>query len=67
MAVQRIYKGMPVEFEHDEFGWVRGVAVRASPNGEEWLVKIKGDERWVVPTELYEVGAPRPRRNDSGY
>lgn len=67
MAVQRIYKGMPVEFEHDEFGWVRGVAVRPSPNGEEWLVKIKGDERWVVPAELYEVGAPRPERNDSGY
>ncbi len=57
MAVGRIYKGMPVLFEHDEFGWVRGVAVRSSPNGEEWLVRIRGDERWVPPRELYEVDA----------
>jgi hypothetical protein len=56
MAVTRIYRGMPVVFNHDEFGWVQGVAQRPSPNGEEWLVKIKGDERWVVPAELYEVG-----------
>ena len=56
MAVQRIYKGMPVVFDHDEFGWTQGVAVRPSPNGEEWLVKIAGDKRWVRPMDLYEVG-----------
>ena len=56
MAVTRIYKGMPVVFDHDEFGWVQGVAMRPSPNGEEWLVRVRGDERWIYPSELYEVG-----------
>ena len=56
MAVTRIYKGMRVVFNHDEFGWVQGVAVRPSSTGEEWLVKVTGDERWVPPAELYEVG-----------
>ncbi len=55
MAVARIYKGMPVRFEHDEFGWVQGVAVRPSPNGEEWLVKIRGDQRWVRPQDLFDL------------
>lgn len=59
MAVQRIYRGMPVEFEHAEFGWVHGVAVRPSPDGEEWLVRIRGDQRWVAPRDLYEVGKGR--------
>jgi len=57
MAVARIYRGMPVEFDHDEFGWMRGVAVRPSPNGEEWLVKIPNDARWIRPVDLYELGA----------
>jgi len=56
VAVSRIYKGMPVVFNHDEFGWVQGVAARPSPNGEEWLVRVRGDERWIAPAELYEVG-----------
>jgi hypothetical protein len=56
VAVTRIYRGMPVMFNHDEFGWMRGVALRPSPNGEEWLVQIKGDRRWISPAELYEVG-----------
>lgn len=60
MAVRRIYRGMPVEFDHDELGWMRGVALRPSPNGEEWLVRIRGDERWIRPQDLYEVGQ-RPR------
>ena len=63
MAVSRIYRGMPVEFDHDEFGWVRGVATRSSPNGEEWLVRIPNDERWVLPRDLYEVGT-RPHDGD---
>jgi len=57
MAVTRIDRGMPVEFDHDEFGGVRGVAVRPSPNGEEWLVKIPNDDRWVRPVDLYELGS----------
>ena len=56
MAIARIYKGMPVVFNHDEFGWIQGTAMRPSPNGEEWLVRVRGDERWIAPRELYEVG-----------
>ncbi len=61
MAVRRIYRSMAVLFHHDEFGWMRGVAERPSPNGEEWLVKIRGERRWIRPQDLYEVGAePEP-------
>ena len=61
MTVQRIYKGMPVLFHHDEYGWTQGVAERPSPNGEEWLVKIRGDKRWIRPVDLFAVDEqPKP-------
>ncbi len=56
MAIDRIYKGMPVLFHHDELGWMQGVAVRPSPNGEEWLVKTRLEGRWIRPQDLFEVG-----------
>ena len=60
MAVTRIYKGMPVVFNHDEFGWVRGVAVRPSPNGEEWLVKNRFGRFWIHVTRLRPAETATP-------
>lgn len=49
-------KGMPVAFLHDELGWMEGTLIRRSPNGEEWLVRTKFEDRWVPIAELYPAG-----------
>lgn len=56
----RLFRGARVGFEHDELGWVEGIAQRANFNGEEWLVRLPwGDRRWVP------VGKLRPPRSEA--
>jgi hypothetical protein len=52
VAVLRLRKGTKVAFDHDEVGWIEGTAIRASANGEEWLIRTKLDDRWVALSRL---------------
>lgn len=52
-----IRKGLRVGFEHDEVGWIEGVTVKRSPDGEEWLVRTPLGDRWV---DQRFVKPPRP-------
>jgi hypothetical protein len=54
----RLRKGLRVGFEHDEVGWIEGVALRQSPNGEEWLVRTRLDDRWVSVADLRPPRGP---------
>ena len=42
--------------------WRDGVLVRASPNGEEWLVKNRFGRFWIHVTRLRPAEEPRPER-----
>lgn len=56
MATIVLRRGERVGFEDSELGWLEGRLVRASPNGEEWLVRTRHDQHWV------EVAKLRPPR-----